>query len=295
MLDWIIRKWAAKRASAVKSPAKLVAIMVPLPSPTLSEDDRISMRHLRKHLDGYDKYLLVPQGMEIQMDGFGVKELDRKHFGSAANHNRMLYRTDFWEKFADYEYVLMYHLDALVFSDKLKEWCGRGVDYVGSPFMRCDDAPWVRVERVGNGGFALYRVPSVLKVLWNRYLKEPSKFYEDHCWKFIEFQRKSLRPVRAAMPSWLRGKVTAPLRSQLKKMDHTEVNERGNDLFFSDRAKHYDPDFKVASLEQGLEFAFEMVPRTCLERTGGKMPFGCHAFRRYDRDFWEDHLIKEPE
>ena len=157
----------------------------------------------------------------------------------------MLYRTDFWEKFADYEYVLMYHLDALVFSDQLQEWCEQGLDYIGSPFLICADAPWVRVERCGNGGFALYRVPSVLKVLWNRYLADPSKYYEDHCWRFIEFQRKLLRPVRAAVSRWLKGRATAPLRSQLKKMDHIEVNERGNDLFWSDKAKGFLPEFKV--------------------------------------------------
>ena len=58
----------------------------------------------------------------------------------------MLYRTEFWEKFADYEYVLMYHLDALVFSDQLQEWCGKGLDYIGAPFLRCDRCA------VGEGG-----------------------------------------------------------------------------------------------------------------------------------------------
>jgi len=289
----MMKRYFEKRALAVRKPTKQVAIMVPLPSPKLSADDEISMRHLRKHLGGYDKVLLVPQGMRVDMDGFSVLELDRKHFGSAANHNRMLYRTDFWENFADYEYVLMYHLDALVFSDQLQEWCDRGLDYIGAPFIQCADAPWVRVERVGNGGFALYRVSSVLKVLWNRYADDPSRWYQDHCWRQIEFQRKLLRPVRAAVPAWLKGKATAPLRSQLQKMDHTEVNERGNDLFWSDHAKKHLPEFRVASLEDGLAFSFEMEPRRCLERTGGKMPFGCHAFGRYDRAFWEKHLLKE--
>lgn len=289
----ILRSYFEKRASAVRKPVKRVAIMVPLPSPQLSEDDEISMRHLRKHLDGYEKFLLVPQGMPVDLDGFSVLELDRRHFGSATNHNRMLYRTDFWENFADYEYVLMYHLDALVFSDQLQEWCDRGLDYIGSPFLRCADAPWVREERVGNGGFALYCVSSVLKVLWNRYADDPSRYFHDRFWRQIEFQRKLLRPVRAAMPAWLKGRATAPLRSQLKKMDHTEVNERGNDLFWSDQAKRFLPEFRVASLEDGLAFSFEMEPRRCLERTGGRMPFGCHAFGRYDRAFWEEHFLKD--
>ena len=292
-MKWIIKKWVEKRAAEVRAPSKRVAIMVPLPSPQLREDEEVSMSHLRKHLDHYEKFLLVPQGMEVQMEGFRAVELDRRHFGSAANHNRMLYRTDFWEKFADYEYVLMYHLDALVFSDQLQDWCDQGLDYIGAPFLICSDAPWVRVERCGNGGFALYRVPSVLKVLWNRYLDDPWKYFEDHFWRFIEFQRKCLRPVRAAMPSWMKGRATASLRGQLKKMDHVEVNERGNDLFWSDKAKHYLPEFKVGSLEQGLAFAFEMEPRRCLERTGGRMPFGCHAWGRYDRAFWNEHRLED--
>ena len=277
--------------AAVESPAKRVAIMVPLISTTLNEDEAVSMRHLREFLDGYDKFLLVPDGLEVQMEGFTAMPLDRKHFGSAANHNRMLYRTDFWEKFADYEYVLMYHLDALVFSDQLEAWCDRGLDFIGAPFLRCPESPWVREERVGNGGFALYRVPSVLKVLWSRYIGDPSKFWEDHFWREREKMRSVLRPVRAAVPGWLKGKATSGLRDQLKKIDRTEVNERGNDLFWSDEAKKHWPSFKVGTLEEGLAFAFETQPSVSLERMGGKLPFGCHAWGRYDRGFWEKYLL----
>ncbi len=290
----IFSSYFQHRAAAVRKPANRVAIMVPLPSPKLSEDDEISMRHLRKHLGGYEKFLLVPKGTQVDFAGFSALELDPGHFGSAENHNRMLYRTDFWENFADYEYVLMYHLDALVFSDQLPEWCDRGLDYIGSPFLRCADAPWVREERVGNGGFALYRVSSVLKVLWMRYADDPSRWYQDHYWRQVEFQRRLLRPVRAAVPAWLKGKATAAVRRQLQKMDYTEVNEQGCDMFWSDHAKRYLPEFRVASLEDGLAFSFEMEPRRCLERTGGRLPFGCHAFGRYDRAFWEEHLLKTP-
>jgi len=267
-----------------------VAIMVPLPTPSLSADDEISLRHLRAHLDHYDKYLLIPRGMEMEIPGFDRVELEHKHFGSAANHNRMLYSTGFWQRFADYEYVLMYHLDALVFSDQLQEWCDKGYDFIGAPFIHCDDSPWVRVERVGNGGFALYRVPSVLKVLWNRYQQRPSKYFEDHFWKWIEFQKKLLKPFRAAVPQWLRGPLTDPLRNTVKRLDHIEANEVNNDGFWADEAKRYLPEFKLAPLEEGLRFAFEVAPRLCLERNRGRMPFGCHAWARYDRAFWEERI-----
>lgn len=287
----VIRYWAARRASSNRKPVKRVAIMVPLPSPALGPDDEISMRHLRAHLDHYDRFLLVPRGMKVDIQGFRVIELDHKHFGSAANHNRMLYLPEFWELFSDYEFALMYHLDALVFSDQLEEWCDKGYDFIGAPFIRCADSPWVKVERVGNGGFALYRVPSVLKVLWNRYRQRPLKYIEDRHWEWIELQKKLLKPVRAAVPQWLRGQLTDPLRNTVKRLDHIEANELNNDGFWADEAARYDPDFKVAPVEEGLRFAFEVCPRLCLERNGGEMPFGCHAWARYDRGFWESHLV----
>ena len=283
----VIRCWATRRVSSIRKPVKRVAVMVPLPSPILGPDDEISMRHLRAHLDHYDKFLLVPRGMKVDIPDFRAIELDHKHFGSAANHNRMLYLPEFWELFSDYEFALMYHLDALVFSDQLKEWCDKGYDFIGAPFIRCADSPWVKVERVGNGGFALYRVPSVLKVLWNRYRQHPLKYFEDRHWKWIELQKKILKPVRAAVPQWLRGQLTDPLRNTVKRLDHIEANELNNDGFWADEAKRYLPEFKVAPVEDGLRFAFEVAPSMCLERNGGEMPFGCHAWARYDRNFWK--------
>ena len=51
--------------------------------------------------------------------------------------------------------------------------------------------------------------------------------------------------------------------------------------------------FKVASLEEGLRFAFEVSPKTCYEMNGGKLPFGCHAWAKYDPEFWKAHLVPE--
>ena len=289
-MNWIIRSWATRRANRKISPTKQVAIMVPFPSVDLSPDELVSLKQLRTHLDHYDKYLLIPENTVVEMDGFRVIPLDCKHFGSAANHNRMLYRTGFWEMFSDYEFVLMYHLDALVFSDQLKEWCGKKIDFIGAPFLVCESSPWAKEERVGNGGFALYKVSAVLKVLWRRYAKEPSKYWEDHYWKAMEVQASILRPLRSAVPSWLKGKATASIRQQLQKMDHIEVNQRGNDLFWSYEATKYVPDFRIGTVEEGLAFAFETEPVACYQRTSGKLPFGCHAWGRYNREFWIKHL-----
>ena len=66
----------------------------------------------------------------------------------------------------------MYHLDALVFSDQLAEWCDTDLDYIGPPWINCEDSPWVTRPRVGNGGFALMKVASFLEVFRSRRLSE---------------------------------------------------------------------------------------------------------------------------
>ena len=55
---------------------------------------------------------------------------------------------------------------------------------------------------------------------------------------------------------------------------------KNEDHFSSDRATHYVPDFKVASVEVGLRFAFEVAPRFCYDMNHRQLPFGCHAWLR---------------
>lgn len=62
--------------------------------------------------------------------------------------------------------------------------------------------------------------------------------------------------------------------------------------FWTNRAMHYYPEFKIAPLELALRFSFECVPRYCFEKNNNNLPFGCHAWQKYDKKFWEPYLLK---
>ena len=275
-----------------KPPSKRVAIVVPLSTRgELSDDERTSMRHLLHHLGAYDKYLIAPEGLEAHFPGFELKHFARKYFGSAAAHGKMLGTPAFYRQFLDYEFIFFYHLDSLAFSDQMAAWCATDLDYIGPPWIHCAATPWAERPRVGNGGFTLLRVASALKVLANRYRQEPSSYWLDqftHCapvWLV-----RSLERIQNRFPN------AEPLNRLLKEwhaMEDPGSHYRNNDMFWSDKAVRYVPEFKVASLEQGLRFAFEAAPRTCFEMNGGRMPFGCHAWARYDREFWAPHLLRD--
>lgn len=275
-----------------RPPTKKVAIVVPLSFPAdLSDDEKISLRQLRHYFGGYDKFMIAPEGVELDYPDFEIKPFPRRFFGSAAAHCRMLTMPSFYEAFSDYEFIFFHHLDSLAFSDQLPYWCGTDVDFIGPPWVKCSDSPLVTKPRVGNGGFTLIRVEKALRVLSNRHRTKSGAYWRDlFAWNATPAWIAALEKVRNVFP------VSIIARKLLDEWDATEnpaARRRQNDMFWSDHAVEFLPDFNVATLEQGLEFAFEVSPRTCLEMNGGKMPFGCHAWARYDREFWLPHLVPE--
>jgi len=262
-----------------------VAVVVPLSNrPDLTPDEKISLRHLTHFLGSYDKYMVIPKALKVDYPGFENKRFNNRFFGSAEAHKRLLFSPGFYDAFSNYKYILMYHLDALVFSDQLMEWCDTDLDYIGAPFIKCDDSPWVKVPRVGNGGFSLRKIDSFLNVLnSSKYTIDPNEYWEKFCAskpaysQYLNFPRKYLKRLTSF------NGVRWHLWRQWKSND---------DYFWADHAKHYYGGFTVAPFDVGVRFAFEVAPRHCFELNGGKLPFGCHAWARYDRNFWEPYLLK---
>ncbi len=235
---------------------KTVAVVVPwYREPTL--DEEISLRHLDRHLGGHDRFALATRGVETP-PRFAVRRVPARYLRDPVTYSRLLLSPGFYETFAGYEYLLVYQLDALVFSDELLGWCAKGYDYVGAPWLPGPDAPFVDEPRVGNGGFSLRRVGAFLDVL-----RTP-------------LSRR--RRVEHYARRWLEGKSDSPFRGH-------------EDLFWSFEAQRFAPRFSIAPVAEALRFAFEVEPRRAFELAGGKLPFGCHAWARYDRAFWEPHLL----
>lgn len=276
-------RWLRKEESV---PRKRVAIVVPLSvRPELTTDEQISFRHLRHHLGRYDTYLVVPRGSPLQLPGCEQRPFDRHFFGSAAAHRRLMLSPGFYEAFRDYDFILVYHPDALAFSDQLAYWCDAGYDYIGAPWLRSPDTPEEGFARVGNGGFSLRNVQSFLRVVKSRrYADDP-----DASWAKW-FATRPL-PVRVLNYPRKLAKRLRPLNNARREMAGVRYNE---DFFWADRARWFYPAFRVAPVEVALRFAFEVAPRYCFEANGRTLPFGCHAWPKYDRAFWEPYLLPQP-
>lgn len=255
-----------------------VAVVTPIFDAKLGTDEETALRHLERYLAGFDRYFVCPESFAPRREGFEVRRFPDPFFASTASYSRLLLSVDFYRAFAPYDYVLVYQLDCLVFSDALLDWCRRGYDYLGAPWLVDPEDPEKGFSRVGNGGLSLRRIASFLRTLESR--------------KAIPFWRNLLR---APLPDLLR-------RQWLKRLRVLRNARRGvswyagrytlnEDRFWSDRAALFFPAFRVAPVETALGFSFERAPRYCFERNGRRLPFGCHAWNRWDRAFWEPYLL----
>ncbi len=258
-----------------------VAVVVPVYRQELLADERLSLRHLEAHLAGYDRFFIAPESLSPRHPGFEVKAFPDHYFESVDTYSRLLLSAFFYRSFERYRYILIYQLDCLVFSDSLAEWCDAGWDYLGAPWLVDPANPDRGFSRVGNGGFSLRRIDACLRVLEATGVGGAGASLSD----LLRAPLPDLAPYRLL-------KRLRVLKEARRGVDwyagHYSLNE---DHFWSDRATLFDPGFRIAPADVALGFAFERAPRYCFARHSDKLPFGCHGWARWDRAFWEPHLI----
>jgi hypothetical protein len=250
-------------------------------------DEETSFRHVRHHLSAHDKFVLVPETHQAEYPGLGLKRFPDRYFGSPRAHGSLLLSEQFYRAFADYDFILIYHLDALVFSDQLLDWCRAGYDYIGAPWLVSADTPHITESKVGNGGFSLRKIDSFIRVLNSRrYFVDPDDYWR----RYAARTRGMVRLLNAPRKLLKRLRTFNDVRWHVKWALADDVHE---DRFWSEYATYYDPSFKVAPVDVAMRFAFEAEPRACFERIGRRMPFGAHRWQKFDRAFYEPHLLRQ--
>ncbi len=69
----------------------------------------------------------------------------------------------------------------------------------------------------------------------------------------------------------------------------TAYCHRNEDAFFSSCDSE---EFRVAPVKVALAFAFEREVGMCYALNGGRLPFACHAWEKYDLNFWRPYIEK---
>ncbi len=248
----------------------------------LDDDEKVSLRHLEHYLGDVDRYLVAPQTLRLDLPGFRRVDFPDRCLASRRGYSALLLSRAFYRSFDSYEFVLVYQLDSLVFSGDLASWCLRGYDYI-APVHTIGDHP----PTVGNGGFSLRRIPAFLAVLESRTRTvDPERHWSEHWAGKPPLARLQATPRRYAKRLRLFNGVGHEIRGR-----NRSYAEWAEDWFWTLRAEAYSPTFRRAPPEVGLEFAFNEQPREAFAANGGRLPFGCHGWSRFDRGFWEPYLL----
>lgn len=241
-------------------------VVIPVVRPFLEEAEKVSLSRCLEVLGSWPIVLLSPADLDLTAiqhfcgDRASEQRFDPGYFKSIADYNRLMISARFYEAFADYDYMLLYQLDAYVFEDRLAEWCARGYDYVGAPALHQG------FERLPQGEAAQYaKALDSHRVVFNGGLSL----------RKISAMKRLIKLYNFFFPAW-------------------PGNE---DMLFSlasTRLLPLKPFMKLPQWRTALEFSFEKSPAASLEITKGKLPFGCHAWEKYDPAFWTAHIPDRP-
>jgi uncharacterized protein DUF5672 len=269
--------------------APSVAVVVPTGRLELDRDEQVSFRQLRRVLGAYDTYLVLPDDVEGTLDALPVKRVGALYFrGPKRRNQQLMISPELYGAFGDYDFVLIHQLDSLVLSDELPAWCEAGWDNVGAPWTRRAADGTLVLTGVGNGGLALRKVESCMRVA--TLARRPLPRLRTLAW----FGASVGRRLFGHLPGTLRTIATSQRKLRTAAgaargaLGTTFVTE---DKFWSEMAPRLDPTFRIPRPEEALSFAFETNPRECFELNGRRLPFGCHKWWFHDRAFWEPYLI----
>jgi hypothetical protein len=270
---------------------KIVSIVIPVYKENITNNERISLRQCIKILSTHIITLISPNGLNLntylrENPNFKVEYFDGIYFKNLKGYNKLMASYDFYKRFEDYDYLLIYHLDAYVFRDELDYWCNQGYDYIGAPWFKDFSNSSEVFLGVGNGGFSLRKIRSFLKVFTYKLpLYPPSIIWSEYLDKSLWCK------IRFGIPAIIKSlyRFDNKVQYYLKEVEKNLINE---DYFWSEILKKSWLKFNTPIPEVALKFSFEMNPSFLFEKNGRKLPFGCHAwFKNEFNSFYKPYIL----
>ena len=259
---------------------KDVLVLIPVYKVNLSDSEKKSLERTLSVLADYPIAIIKPESLEIQLSSLiscysenakvGMISFDDKYFESVKHYNRLLLGKEFYQRFLDYRYILICQLDVFLFTDNLAYWVSKNYDYIGSPWPIEEEKKFLKAARKSTISWWYFITYLVNRWFFNK---------KDYA---IGNGGLSLRKVKKSLF------IVKTFSMVIKKY---KLNE---DIFWSISAPLLNPFFRVPNLKDALAFSFEKSPAYYYKMNDEQLPFGCHAWEKYDPGFWKKiAVIKE--
>lgn len=247
---------------------KLVVVTIPIYKKEIDENEKISLTQCFKVLSNYPIVFFAPKSLDVSyyetfcnpLGFFSFERFDDEYFSGIPGYNKLMLSKSFYQRFVDFEYLFIYQLDAFVFRDELAYWCKKGYFYIGAPYI------FVDLDSYPIKFLTKYR--ALLK--W--FNRKGMGFYS---YRHVGNGGLSLRhiPKTLQLLTWFRKSAD----NWTTLMEDNFFCYWGNVFFFY---------FNLAKEHDALRFSLELDAERSYNFAGKHVPFGVHAFMRYEPNFW---------
>ena len=254
-----------KKSNSIQPNKNLVAIVIPAYKEMLSEFERISLKQCANILKNYPKILITPYGLRLGayfeiFNNSKVIHFDKKYFEGFKGYNKLMMSQEFYENFIEYNYILIHQIDVFIFKDELEEWCKKNYDYIGAPWYRETIKAFTYIAQKNS----IFRA---LKLVFTKNLNNRAGN-----------GGLSLRKIQSAIEC---------LKLERKLAENWKINE---DYFWSFFSRSVEGEFKIPEFKEALKFAIEKKPRKAFILNNSQLPFGVHAWDKWDFEFWKPFI-----
>jgi hypothetical protein len=262
-----------------------VAVLIFAHQKELDDFEKINFAQCCKVLNNHPIFLVCPDYLDTSQfkaiaRNFEITRVPPQYLASLQAYNRFKISRYLYDRFAAFDFLLTYELDAFVFRDDLSSWCDKNYDFVGAPWFDgfVDANPNSNPLLGCNSGFSLRKTSSCQRVLRTLRMIEPFSTVFNR-WKQNNY------------PS-IRGLYRLIRLSVLSNLFHERFNayNKNEDLFWSIAAAQRLGWFRVAEYEVARAFSFECLPERLYQEQNRQLPFGCHKWNAYNLAFWTPHI-----
>lgn len=284
-----------------------VSVIIPIYKEDPEIFEKASFKQCLKVLAKHDIHIIHPKGIDLSKylkiasllkKKVTTESFRKDYFLGIEGYNRLMLSTRFYNRFKKYEYILIYQLDAWVFSDQLDYWCAQGYDYIGAPVF-ADGRQCNRNSKFTgalNGGFTLRKTRNIIKTI--------------HIANYIDLIEKCFFDKSRLVKFFTLIKLLVNFTKR-----NITLNDQGNeDTVFCLRTQRKIREFRIMKksqilkmllknkyillnipeLETSAEFAFEENLTYLYELNNYHLPFGTHAWQmEHNINFWSNHISYE--
>jgi len=243
---------------------------------TLDEDEIMVLNQAVKMTSGFDKMFVTSHSFCFDnsfsdFKDIRVEHFDDHYFACIQGYNELMLTKEFYERFDNYKYILVHQTDAYLFKNELQYWCDKNYDYIG--------APWYSPRKLRK--FNLYKFLYRYGKLF--YSKET--LLRRRHFNIVGNGGLSLRKVKSFI------KVLEKVKPKLLRMYLAqESNFFNEDMFWAIEASDILKNFKIPNWEEAIYFSLESYSENSYILMNDVLPFGCHAFKTVQNNYWEKFI-----